>query len=96
MFVNQRGMVLEIQNNKDFEGANVIAWKRHNGNNQKWNVVYTDQDQKIVTEGLDKYYGLYWNRPFYMFADTTNSGKVIEVTGGRNLNIRKWVSKNTA
>jgi len=93
MFVNTRGSVLEIQNNKDFEGANVIAWKMHNGNNQKWNVVYSDQEKKEVTDGFDKYFGLWWNRPFYIYTDGPNTQKVIEVVGGRNLAIRQWKDK---
>lgn len=32
-FVNARGLVLEVENNKCQEGSRVIAWKKHNGLN---------------------------------------------------------------
>jgi len=35
-FINQRGLVLTVENNRDVEGGNVITWKRAGGRNQRW------------------------------------------------------------
>jgi hypothetical protein len=33
---------LDVSGGKDEEGRSVIVWKKHNGNNQKWTIVYLD------------------------------------------------------
>jgi len=67
-FVNARGLVLTIKDNKDFEGAAVVAWKKHNGLNQRWNVVYSDKATGPKTGGLDGHFGLHINRPFVVLS----------------------------
>jgi len=88
--VNQRGLVLEVQGNKCQEGQPVIAWKKHNGKNQRWIVRYgenngSDQQKK----GRDSYFGLEINEPFYAWSKQ-KGGYTIEVVGGRNLALRKF------
>jgi hypothetical protein len=88
--VNQRGLVLEVQGNKCQEGQAVVGWKKHNGKNQKWIIRYgenngSDQQRK----GKDNYFGLLINEPFYAWSKQ-DSGKTIEVVGGRNLSLTKF------
>jgi hypothetical protein len=42
----QTNKALDVYQNKDVEGQQVIVWKRHNGWNQRWRVIYTDQATK--------------------------------------------------
>ena len=49
--------------------------------NQKWTVVYLDTAAAQVTEGLDKNFGFYINRPFYMISRMPLR-RVIEVIDG--------------
>jgi hypothetical protein len=88
--VNQRGLVLEVSANKCQEGQPVIAWKKHNGKNQRWIVRYgenngSDQQRK----GKDSYFGLIINEPFYAWSKS-GTKQTIEVIGGRNLGLRKF------
>lgn len=86
--MNAKGLVLEVGGNKCTEGGNVLAWKKHNGSNQRWIIKYNDSD--IQRKGKDSYYGLYIDRPFYIFSNGYK-GKVAEVVGGRNLALRNFV-----
>jgi len=85
--VNARGLVLNVEGNKCTEGSNVIAWKKHNGKNQRWVLKYNDSD--VQRKGNDSYFGLTIDRPFYAFCKGLNN-KVIEVVGGRNLALRDF------
>jgi hypothetical protein len=57
---------LDVHANRDEEGRKVIVWRRHNGANQRWRVVYTDKAAKEATSGYSKEWGMYINRPFYL------------------------------
>jgi hypothetical protein len=58
-FVNARGLVLEVANNKCTEGGDVFAWKKHNGKNQRWVVKYGENNgSDLQKKGKDQYYGL--------------------------------------
>lgn len=60
------GRVLDVQGGKDKEGQDVFVWKKHNGLNQRWKILYLDEKQEEPTKGLDEDSGLYRNRPFYI------------------------------
>jgi hypothetical protein len=60
------GRVLDVEGGKDREGQDVFVWKRHNGLNQRWAIVYLDEKKPEPTKGLDEDSGLYRNRPFYI------------------------------
>lgn len=65
--VNVRnGKALDVEGNKDAEGQNVIVWRKHNGLNQRWRVMYLDKKTEEPTTGLDDDSGLYRNRKFYI------------------------------
>jgi hypothetical protein len=88
--VNERGLVLEVQGNNCQEGQNVIAWKKHNGKNQRWIIKYGENDgSDIQRKGRDGYYGLVIGEPFYAFSKA-NTKFTMEVLGGRNLGLRKF------
>lgn len=60
----QNSKVLDVRANKDKEAQEIIVWKRHNGLNQRWKILYLDQKEEEPTKGLDTDSGLYRNRPF--------------------------------
>jgi hypothetical protein len=62
-FINKKA--LTVDQNKDVEGQKVIVWKKHNGWNQRWRVVYVDSAKKERTKGYDSEYGFYINRLMY-------------------------------
>lgn len=87
-FVNvQDKRVLDVRSGKDKEGQQVLIWKRHNGLNQRWKVVYLDDKKPEPTTGFDKDSGFHRNRPFYIVSRLP-ARRVIELTGGRNLKIK--------
>ena len=89
----QNNKVLDVEGGRDHEGQNVIAYKRHNGPNQRWNIVYLD---KVVKQksGLNSKFGFYINRPFYIVSSMPMR-RVLEVVGGRNVVIRRRSNRNT-
>lgn len=46
--VNEKGKVLDVRSGKDRNNQDVIVYKLHNGLNQQWDVVYTDQPEPPV------------------------------------------------
>ena len=93
--------VLDVSGAKDKEGQNVLAWKKHNGKNQQWKIVYLDSIKAgdVKKSGLDSNFGFYRHRPFFIVSRLPMK-RVIQVVGGRNLvlktrvngrNTQKWV-----
>lgn len=79
---------LDVTSSKDEEGAAVGVQKRTNNLNQRWRVVYTDKST-TQTKGLDKEFGFYLNRPFYIVSRLPTN-RVIEYQGGSWVRIRQW------
>jgi hypothetical protein len=42
------------------------VWRKHNGHNQRWAVVYTDKATKEATSGYSKEWGMWISRAFYI------------------------------
>jgi hypothetical protein len=80
--------VLDVSGNKDVEGQPVIAWKMHNGKNQQWNVIYVDGADKISDKGINKDFGWYVNRPFYMVSRLPM--KRVAEAMGTNMKLKRW------
>jgi hypothetical protein len=83
----QNRKVMDDSGNKDKENQNIHMWKRQNGLNQQWDIVYSDQWKGEPTKGqLNKRFGMYVQRPFYI---------VSRMRGGRNLDLigRNFVIK---
>jgi len=90
-FVNiKSGKVLDVSGGRDAEGQNIIVWKRHNGLNQKWRIIYVDTTKEEKKEGIDLVWGFHYDRPFYLRSKMPG-GRTVEVVGGRNLVIRRVV-----
>jgi hypothetical protein len=88
--INQRGLVLEVQGNKCQEGQPVLAWKKHNGKNQRWIIRYGENNgSDIQRKGKDGYFGLIINEPFYAWSKA-GSKLTMEVIGGRNLAVKTF------
>jgi len=75
---NIRGVVVTVEGNVDKDGQNVIVWKKSNGLNSKWNIVYADQNN-----GQD---GLIPGKPFRLVS-LMKSGRVL-TQAGNNVVIR--------
>lgn len=82
MLTNVKGKVMQIDNNKCVEGQNVGQGSKQGTRNQKWGVVYTDQEDPLKIKIEDEY-GLKYGRPFYIVSQMC-SGRAIRVNG-RNL-----------
>lgn len=82
--------VLDVQSGADREGQDVLAWKKHNGLNQRWKILYLDEKADEPTSGLDKESGFYLNRPFRFYSRLPQK-RVLTVHGqhGHILVIRK-------
>jgi hypothetical protein len=69
---------MDVSGGKDAEGQNVQVWNRHNGVNQRWKIVYLDEADKEATKGLNKDFGLFVNKPFFIVSRMPMK-RVIEV-----------------
>jgi hypothetical protein len=70
-------------------------WKKHNGNNQKWNVIYVDEAEKTRTKGLDKDFGFHINRPFYIRSRLPMK-RVAECVGANNVQLKRYAKGRMA
>jgi hypothetical protein len=74
---------LDVKGGKDAEGQTVWVWKRHNGKNQKWRILYTADKGAERTSGENKNFGFDINEPFFVVSRMpmrrvieTNSGNI--------------------
>jgi len=89
-FINwTNGLALDVTSGKDKEGQAVIVYKKHNGANQKWQVIYLDKAKPVPKTGLNEEFGFHINRPFY-FVSRLPMKRVIEAYGNSNLAIRRY------
>lgn len=89
-FINfSNGKAIDVSGGKDEEARPVIVWKKHNGTNQKWGIVYLDTKAKQRTKGLNEEYGFYINRPFYMKSRML-FGRVAAVYGASNIRLERY------
>jgi hypothetical protein len=44
---NDGGKYFDVNGRRDREGESVIVWRKHNHNNQKWDIKYVDPNAKI-------------------------------------------------
>lgn len=82
---------LDVSGNKDAEGQVVLFYKRHGGKNQRWRIIYVDEGIKASKKGLNKDFGFYINRPFYIMSKLPMR-RVLDIKGGRNTNLQSRVN----
>jgi hypothetical protein len=89
----QNKKVLDVHGNRDEEARKVIVWKRHNGSNQRWTVVYTDKAAKEQTTGYTKEWGFYINRFFYL-RSRMPMRRVAELVGS-DIRLRRYTASRS-
>jgi len=86
--VNEHGKVMDINGNVDAENRNIEMHTKHGKINQQWDLIYVDEYPDEPTTGqLNKEFGFYVNRPFYI-VNQMSSGRYLELIDGRNLVIK--------
>jgi len=80
--VNVKGKVMQVNANKCQEGQNVTVATKQGTRNQKWTIVYTDNEDPMKKKTEDQF-GFKFGRPFYIVTQMC-SGRAIKVNG-RNL-----------
>ena len=65
MFINVKGKVMQVDANKDREGQNVGVGSKQGTRNQKWAIVYTDQEDPMKKK-TEEEFGFKFGRPFYI------------------------------
>jgi hypothetical protein len=74
LIVNEKGKVFDVKGGKDVENANIIVYNKHGKMNQQWDIVYADEYPEEPTKGeLNKDFGLYVERPFYIVSQLSSS-----------------------
>lgn len=68
-------------------------WKRHNGLNQRWTILYTKGKKAAATSGKNDDFGFEINKSFY-FVSRMAMRRVIQVDGG-GVRLKRRVRKNT-
>ena len=91
----QSKKAIDVFQNKDKEGQKVIMWKRHNGWNQRWRVVYQDKHTKIQSKGYNKKFGFHIMRPFY-FRSRMPLRRVVECVSNAYLRHKRWYKNRKA
>jgi hypothetical protein len=67
---------------------NVHAWKRHGGANQRWRVLYVDQQKRERGKGFNTRFGFHINRAFY-FRSRMPMKRVAEAVS-TNIKLKRW------
>lgn len=83
-------MVVEVSGHVAKEGTNVGLHPLNDGIHQRWAIRYLDQTKKEPTSGLNRDFGFWINRPFYIISRLPMK-RALEIVGGRNMVIRSKV-----
>jgi hypothetical protein len=70
-------------------------WKRHNGWNQRWRVIYVDKSTAMKSKGYSSRFGFYINRPFYI-RSRMPMRRVAESISGSRIVIKRWIKNRAA
>jgi hypothetical protein len=86
--INEKGKAFDVHGGVDDENRNIIAWKKHNGLNQQWDIVYADEYPEEPKKGeLNKEFGLYVERPFHI-QTAMGSHRYLDLLNNRNMAIK--------
>jgi len=93
--VNEKGKVMDILSSIDKENQNIQVVANTGKINQQWDIVYADEYPAEPTKGqLNKDFGLYVERDFYVVSELANN-KYLEVVNNRNIVIKTPNGRNT-
>jgi len=77
---------LEVYNNVEFEGANVVVGNKSNGVHQKWRVVYADKAPNVPKVGDDiPEWGFRYGRDFHIVTALPSQRYITAVSGSKVL-----------
>jgi hypothetical protein len=77
--VNERGMVVEVQGNKDIENANVAVGPNRSTKNQQWTIAYADELVLHYAPGeLNPQFGLIVGKEFSIVT-SMGSGRYLDI-----------------
>lgn len=65
LVVNVKGKVMQVEANKDREGQNVSVGTKQGTRNQKWGILYTDEEDPMKKK-TEEEFGFKYGRPFYI------------------------------
>jgi hypothetical protein len=91
--INEKGRVFDVQGGHDSENRNVFNWKKHNGINQQWDIVYVDEMPAEPKKGeLNTDFGFKVETPFHIvsrmpskkYLDIIGRNIVLKTANGRN------------
>jgi hypothetical protein len=85
---------MDVSGNRDKENQNIHMWRKHNGANQQWDLIYADQWKRDPIKGeLNEDFGLYVDRTFFVKSQM-KSGRFLDMIG-RNFVIKTRNGRNT-
>jgi hypothetical protein len=86
---------LEVKSSKDEEGAPVGVAKQVNEANQRWKVIYQEDQKKEADKGFNEEFGFSINRPFY-FKSRMMFHRVIDQHSNSWNYLRRYVKNRTS
>ena len=93
--VNERGKCFDVHGGVDDENRNIIAWNKHSGLNQQWNIVYADEYPEEPKKGeFNPDFGLYVERPFYIISELAEH-RYLDLINNRNMVIKTRNGRKT-
>jgi hypothetical protein len=88
-------MVFVVDGVIDKQNGNVIAWTKHSGLNQQWDISYVDEHPAEPVKGeLNKEFGLYVQRPFYIVSQLEEN-RYLDMINNKNFVIKTRNGRNT-
>jgi hypothetical protein len=93
--INEKGKAFDVTGGVDDENRNILAWRKHNGLNQQWDIVYADEYPEEPKKGeMAEDFGLYVQRPFYIVSEL-NSHRYLDLINNRNMVIKTKNGRST-
>jgi hypothetical protein len=86
---NEKGKVFDVYQGHDHENQHLIVWKKHNGINQQWDIVYVDEQKPEPTKGqMSAKWGFIVERPFYLISEMKANRHLTQLGSDRNVIIK--------
>jgi len=85
---------MDVTGGKDVEGQNVQVYNKHNGLNQKWTILYDEDEKDEKTKGMGEY-GFKISEPFFIVSRMPMK-RVAEAIGASNVVTKRYVKGRIA